>query len=109
MFSQLPINRTQWTHKIIQNYVNILNRFYATDLDVYHMAANYYTSVPSNLMYTSDSSAPVNFFVILPKHAHQSAHKRTKCARLRWARQGEADSRRFSRWNSILSLPAQSA
>lgn len=39
----------------------MLNGFYATDLDVYHMAANYYTSVPSNVMYTSASSVPVNF------------------------------------------------
>jgi len=36
--------------KILKKYVNILNRFYATDIAFCHMAANYYIHVPSNFM-----------------------------------------------------------
>lgn len=93
---QVPLTPHQWgtvdISKIINNCVNILNQFYATDFAFCHVAANYYTSVTSNFMKTSEFSVPADFLFFLGTRV-KVHYKCTKSARLHWSRQGESDAR----------------
>ena len=107
---QVPLAPHQWRtvdiSKIIKNYFNIFNLFYATSFAFCHMAANYCTSLSSQFMYTSESSVPADFCYSSQArththtHAHTHTHthikvhyKCTKCARRLWFQHREADAR----------------
>jgi hypothetical protein len=69
--------RTVDISKIIKNYFNILNLFYATSFAFCHMAANYCTSLSSQFMYTSESSVPADFCYSSQARTHTHTHTHT--------------------------------
>jgi len=79
--------------KIIKNYVNILNQFYAIDFCLLSHGSKLLYICTFKLHVKIGIFSPSRFLLFFLSIRIKLHYKCTKCARLRWSRQGEADAR----------------